>query len=207
MAGTANITVRNLDKSDESLIPRIAKLHIKAFPNFFLTQLGPRFLMTLYKGYLEDPDSGILVAEDSDHHLLGFLAYAFGYSRFYKGLMKSHLATFALCSAGAAIKHPSFIKRLLGAFKKSDEVRRTEKYVELASIGVNPKAEGKGIGSKLIDKLKQITDFNTYAYISLETDADNNEWANKFYQKNGFKHSREYTTGEGRRMNEYHYGE
>ena len=122
MAGTANITVRNLDKSDESLIPRIAKLHIKAFPNFFLTQLGPRFLMTLYKGYLEDPDSGILVAEDSDHHLLGFLAYSFDYSRFYKGLMKSHLATFALCSAGAAIKHPSFIKRLLGAFKKSDGV-------------------------------------------------------------------------------------
>ena len=205
MADTANITVRNLDKSDESLIPRIAKLHIKAFPNFFLTQLGPRFLMTLYQGYLEDSDSGILIAEDCDHHLLGFLAYSFNYSRFYKGLMKTHLATFAFCSAGAAIKHPSFVKRLLGAFKKSDGVKRKEKYAELASIGVNPKAEGRGIGSKLIDELKRITDFNTYAYISLETDADNNEWANKFYQKNGFKLSREYTTGEGRRMNEYHY--
>ena len=96
-------------------------------------------------------------------------------------------------------------QRLLGAFKKSDEVVKTEKYVELASIGVNPKVTGKGIGSKLIDFLKEHTDFNKYAYINLETDADNNDAANEFYKKNGFVLSREYTTPEGRRMNEYHY--
>ena len=39
----------------------------------------------------------------------------------------------------------------------------------------------------------------------LETDADNNEKANRFYLKNGFKKEREYLTAEGRKMIEYRY--
>lgn len=199
--------IYELDKktTPKSYIDRIARLHIKAFPDFFLTQLGRGFLRTLYQGYLEDENSGIIVAEDEKGRLLGFIAYSRDYSNFYKGLIKHHILEFGAGAAGAALRHPSFTKRLLGAFKKSDEVVKTEKYVELASIGVNPKVTGKGIGSKLIDFLKEHTDFNKYAYINLETDADNNDAANEFYKKNGFVLSREYTTPEGRRMNEYHY--
>ena len=112
---------------------------------------------------------------------------------------------FGFCSIGAAIRHPSFVRRLFGAFKKSDSVVKNERYVELASICVDPSAEKRGIGTSLIDYLKGIVDFSTYAYINLETDTDNNDSANRFYQKNGFKLSRQYTTGEGRRMNEYRY--
>lgn len=156
-------------------------------------------------GYLEDSYSGLLIAEDEKKRLLGFIAYSNDYSRFYKKLLKSHIIQFAVCSIVVVIKHPSFIKRLVGAFKKSSEVRREEKYVELASIGVDPELEGKGIGSHLIDKLKEITDFSKYAYISLETDAEKNEWANKFYIKNGFVLNRKFITAQGRKMNEYHY--
>nr|WP_297705275.1 GNAT family N-acetyltransferase [uncultured Butyrivibrio sp.] len=153
---------------------------------------------------MEDEDSGIIVAEDDDN-LVGFIAYSNDYPRFYKGLMKHHLLKFAFCSVGAAIKHPSFIRRLWGAFKKSDSVVKSERYVELASICVNPCIENRGIGTQLIDYLKSIVDFNTYAYINLETDADGNDNVNSFYVKNGFKLERTYTTAEGRRMNEYRY--
>ena len=61
------------------------------------------------------------------------------------------------------------------------------------------------MGSALIDYLKGIVDFNTYAYINLETDADGNEDVNKFYVKNGFVLEREFVTAEGRRMNEYRF--
>lgn len=196
--------IYELKNVNKNYVRSIAELHKKAFPAFFLTQLGVPFLRTLYTGYLEDPDSGIIVAEENDL-LIGFIAYSKDYPRFYKGLIKNHLLKFALCSVGAAIRHPSFIKRILGAFKKSESVVKNERYVELASICVDPKIESKGVGSSLIDFLKDIVDFKTYAYINLETDADENERANNFYLKNGFKLERVFTTAESRRMNEYRF--
>lgn len=200
------LSISELDNTDKKAIDSIAKLHKSAFPSFFLTQLGIPFLKTLYTGYMESSYSGIIVAEEKDK-ILGFIAYSNDYSSFYKWLISNHLLKFAVCSLGAAIRHPSFIKRLLGAFKKSDSVVKEEKYVELASICVDPYIMSRGVGSKLIDYLKEKVDFNTYAYINLETDADNNEGANYFYQKNGFKLVRTFTTSEGRKMNEYRYGE
>ena len=197
-------SIKELKSADKNTIRIIARLHKRAFPSFFLTQLGIPFLETLYTGYMEDKDSGIIVAE-SKGKIIGFIAYSKDYSRFYKGLLKNHLIKFAFCSMSAAIRHPSFIKRLLGAFKKSDSVVKEEKYVELSSICVDPRIESRGLGSKLIDYLKGIVDFNAYAYINLETDAEDNEGANHFYVKNGFKLARTFTTAEERRMNEYRY--
>lgn len=200
------MSIKELQGADKRTIQAIARLHKRAFPTFFLTQLGIPFLTTLYTGYMEDKDSGIIVAENKGR-IIGFIAYSKDYSRFYKGLIKNHLIKFAFCSLGVAIRHPSFIRCLLGAFKKSDSVVKEERYVELSSICVDPRIESKGLGSKLIDYLKGIVDFNTYAYINLETDAEDNEGANHFYVKNGFKLARTFTTAEGRKMNEYRYGE
>ena len=77
--------------------------------------------------------------------------------------------------------------------------------MELASIGVKPDVKKMGVGSMLIDALKQRVDFKKYAYITLETDALDNDAANRFYRKNGFALERSFTTHEGRRMNEYQY--
>ena len=198
------ITIRQLEEANSHYIKSIAELHKRAFPDFFLTQLGVPFLQTLYTGYMEDKDSGIIVAEENDK-LLGFIAYSNNYPKFFKGLIKNHLMKFALCSAGAAIMHPSFIKRLLGAFKKSDSVVKEERYVELASICVDPQIERGGIGTQLVDYLKKTVNFDQYAYINLETDAENNDNVNAFYQKNGFVLTRRYVTNEGRKMNEYRY--
>ena len=198
------ITVKELKKVNTDNIREISELHKRAFPSFFLTQLGEPFLQTLYSGYMEDMNSGIIVAED-DNEIVGFIAYSNDYPQLYKGLIKKHLIKFAFCSLGAAIRHPSFIKRILGAFKKSESVIKEEPYVELASICVDPKLENQGTGTELINYLKDIVDFNAYAYINLETDADGNDVVNKFYKKIGFKLARQYTTAEGRRMNEYRY--
>ncbi len=198
------LKIRELQCINSEYIRTLAALHEKAFPHFFLTQLGAPFLRTLYTGYIEDQDSGIIVAE-KEGKLIGFIAFSNDYPRFYKGLIKHHLFKFAICSLSAAIRHPSFIKRLLRAFKKSESVVKTEKYVELASICVDPEIQSKGIGSKLIDYMKDIVDFDTYEYINLETDADDNDGVNKFYVNNGFILSRQFVTPEGRRMNEYRF--
>lgn len=198
------LRIRELKTADRDRIPAVAKLHKQAFEGFFLTQLGIPFLKALYTGYLEAESSGLIAAEE-DGKLLGFIAYSKDYPRFYRELMRRHLLRFAFCSAGAALRHPSFVKRLLGAFRKSESVVREERYVELASICVDPKIEGRGIGSALIDHLKGMVDFSEYAYINLETDAQNNDAANRFYVRNGFALHRQFVTAEGRRMNEYRY--
>ena len=198
------VTIRKMSSSEKDKIRKLSRLHVRAFPDFFLTQLGVNFLDALYEGYLDDDRSGIIIAENNGR-LAGFIAYSNDYPNFYKGLMKHHLLRFAVCSVGAAIRHPSFIKRLLGAFKKSDSVVKNEKYVELASICVDPRIGQKGIGSKLIDHLKGMVDFDEYEYINLETDAIGNDAVNRFYVKNGFELARSYFSPEGRKMNEYRF--
>ena len=196
--------LRELNQQDIGLIGDLANLHLKAFPSFFLTQLGFSFLKTLYQGYLDDQDSGIIVAEKNEK-VEGFVAYSNDYPKFYKNLIRHKIISFAWCSFLAAIRHPSFVRRLFGAFKKSDSVVKTEKYVELASICTDPAVEGQGIGTALIKYLISKIDFNEFAYINLETDADGNDRVNRFYQKNGFILARQYITPEDRKMNEYHY--
>ena len=80
-----------------------------------------------------------------------------------------------------------------------------EKYVELSSIGVDPTIKSKGIGTLLIDELKKKVDFKKFAYITLETDAVDNERTIHFYEKNGFVRDRIFETEEGRKMYEYRY--
>ncbi len=198
------VSIKELERVDDNYIKNMARLHILCFPGFFLTQLGAPFLTMLYKGYKEDANSGIIVAEE-EGELVGFIAYSNDYSKFYKNLIKKHVFGFAMCSVGAAVKHPSIIKRILGAFRKSESVAKQERYVELASICVSPVIKGKGVGSHLINYLKEIVDYDTYEYINLETDAENNDVVNRFYIKNGFKLSNMYITPEGRRMNEYRF--
>ena len=88
------ITIREVRSRDRDLIKRLTILHKRAFPSFFLTQLGTMFIRTLYSGYLEDKDSGIIVAEDNGV-IIGFIAYSLNYSRFFKFLIRNHLVSFA----------------------------------------------------------------------------------------------------------------
>jgi ribosomal protein S18 acetylase RimI-like enzyme len=120
-------------------------------------------------------------------------------------MIKKRLIQFAWYSFFAFLRKPSAFIRIIRAFLKPSESKRNEKYVELASIGVDPAVKAKGIGSRLITELKNKVDFSEYSYITLETDAINNDIAIHFYEKNGFILEREFQTREGRRMNEYRY--
>lgn len=190
--------------SDKKIVDDVVDIHLRTFQDFFLTFLGKGFLKQLYKGYIEHNESNLIIAKE-DNEILGFIAYSSDVSDLYKFLIKHKLIQFAWYSLFAFVKKPTILLRLLAAFSKSEEVERQESYVELASIGVDPNFKRKGVGSALINYLKDNVDFNKYCYISLETDAEDNEYANKFYQKNGFVLQKTYETKQGRKMNEYHF--
>lgn len=200
------INIRKVQSNEKIIIDDIVTIHLNTFKGFFLTFMGRGFLKQMYQSYCEHDESGLLIAEENGNPI-GFLAYSSDFSGLYKFMIKTRLIKFAWYSLGALFRKPSSFFHLLQGFLKPSEVKREEKYVELSSIGVDPKAKNKGVGSLLIDELKKLVDFNQYAYITLETDAINNENAIHFYEKNGFKKERLFETREGRKMFEYRFEE
>ena len=199
------ITVRKIELSEKAVVKEIANIHIETFEGFFLTFMGKGFLNTMYRAYCKHEHSTLLGAFDKDGKIQGFLAYSTDMSGLYKFMIKRSLIPFAWYSFCAFLRKPKVFMRLARAFLKPSEAKRQEKYIELSSIGVSPSAKSKGIGTKLIEHLKQTEKSSGCEYICLETDAENNEGANAFYLKNGFKLVREYSTKEDRKMNEYRY--
>lgn len=198
------VIIRHVKPDEKKLINNIVNIHLETFTGFFLTFMGKGFLTQMYKAYCDHEESGLLVAE-VDGEAQGFLAYSSNFSGLFKFMIRHRLIPFGWYSVGAFFRKPTVFMRIIRAFLKPSEVKRTVKYVELASIGVNPNAKSKGIGSLLVDELKKKVDFNKFAYITLETDAVNNEAAIHFYEKNGFVKERMYETEEGRKMLEYRF--
>ena len=199
-----NFRVRNVDSSEKRLINEVVRLHKKVFDGFFLSTMTNSFLRTLYTSFCEHNKSVLMVAFD-DERPRAFMAYSWDTSGVYAYMLKHHLVSFMWNSFIAVLKKPSTILKFFRAVNMPKESERDENYVKIFSLGVDPDCWGKGYGAMLLDELKHLVDHSEFEYITLETDADNNEAANKFYQKNGMRLSSVFTTPEGRRMNKYHY--
>lgn len=198
------IAIREVKPEEKKLINDIVTIHLNTFTGFFLTFMGRGFLNQMYRSYCDHDESGLFVAEDNGK-AVGFLAYSRNFSGLFKFMIKTRLIPFGWYSVGAFFRRPSVFMRIIRAFLKPSEVKREEKYIELSSIGVDPTNKCKGVGSLLIDELKKTVDFDKFAYITLETDAVNNDGAIHFYEKNGFVRERMYETDEGRKMFEYRF--
>lgn len=198
------IIIREVKSDEKKLINDIVTIHLDTFTGFFLTFMGRGFLNQMYRSYCEHKESGLLVAEESGRPI-GFLAYSGNFSGLYKFMIKTRLIKFGWYSIGAFFRRPSAFMHIVRAFLKPSEVKRKEKYIELSSIGVDPKVKSKGVGSLLISELKKKVDFKKFSYITLETDAVNNEGAIHFYEKNGFVREKMLETEEGRKMYEYRF--
>lgn len=201
----SKIHIEALNVESKRVLEEIVTIHLETFQGFFLTFMGRGFLRQMYLSYCEHEPSGILVAFDEVDRPVGFLAYSADLSGLYKFMIKNRLIAFGWYALGAFLRKPKVFMRLVRAFLKPGESVREETYVELASIGVSPKAKSTGVGTRLIDTLKEQVDFDHFAYIKLETDVVDNEIANHFYRKNGFVLAESFTTHEGRAMNEYRY--
>lgn len=198
------INIREVMEGETTVLNDIVSIHLNTFTGFFLTFMGKGFLFQMYRSYCDHEKSTLLVAEE-EGSVVGFLAYSSDFSGLYKHMLKKRLFKFAFYSIGAFFRKPSVFFHIIRAFLKPGEAKREESYVEISSIGVNPSVKNRGIGTKLIKKVKDQVDFENFAYISLETDAMNNDTVITFYIKNGFEKHRLYETNEGRKMFELRY--
>ncbi|MEE0957811.1 MAG: GNAT family N-acetyltransferase [Ruminococcus sp.] len=198
------ITIRKIEPDEKDALNTVVDLHLLTFKGFFLSSMDRGFLYCMYRSMCEFEDSTVLMAFDGDRPI-GFIAYVTNISNLYKYMIQRHLLTFGWHSFLAFLRKPSICAKLFRALKMPSTTKRNVRTVKLSSIGVDPEYRKHGVGSKLITEMKNNTDFDIIDYITLETDAVDNDHANAFYKKNEFRFSYQFVTPEGRAMNVYHY--
>lgn len=180
---------------------QVVEVHIAAFPDFFLTLLGKRFLITMYRAFLLNTGSAFVVSE-VDGAIDGFAV----------GILKSsdadwyaalkYFPSFALALLLAILRNPIVLTRRIYAklLGKGDRISVPANAIILRSIGVRPGSQGKGTARQLIEKFEKIAQSKNATAVVLTTDANQNERAIKFYSSLGYQPVQEFKQNETRAM-------
>jgi GNAT superfamily N-acetyltransferase len=178
-------------------------VHLLAFPGFFLSFLGPRFLREFYASFLADPVGIGFVALSSSGDVIGAVLGPLNPQGYFGRLLRRRWWAFCLASIGAVGRHPACLKRLLRAVFYRGEVPSGPVRALLSSISVSPSAQGHGVGKALIHRWVEETRQRGANGCYLTTDAEGNDDINAFYQRIGWRLESAYMTPEDRQMNRY----
>ena len=178
----------------------VAKIHLSAFPNFFLTTLGLKFLETYYKASLKSNETVAVGAYNEVDKIIGFsigCQHSLGY---HKRLVKKNFLSFLFRGIILIATKPTAILRLAKNFDKNANPSDDGNYAELLSIGVSSDLKGSGIGKELIHYFEDELKKRNCKRVSLTTDETDNETVVFFYKKNGYEVIYEFTTYPNRKM-------
>lgn len=198
-----NVKITDLKRTD---IKNVVDVHMRSFPEFFLTFLGPRFLREFYGSFLVDDEGVGFVAKDEEtEKIIGFIVGPVVPNGYFKRLLKRRWWAFCIASMLAVLKRPTVTKRLFRAVFYRGESPQGPPRSLLSSIAVDPDIQSKGIGKLLVSRWMEEVKSRGSNGCFLTTDIEGNEGINIFYQKLGWQVDSTYTTPEGRKMNRYVY--
>lgn len=185
-------------------IPSIVLIHQAAFPSFFMTMLGPKFL-SLYYTIVISSTEGILFVKSGGNSLEGFVCGFINPNKFYTNLRR-HRWSLLRSFLPMLCMRPWLLTRLYSSYIHSGQSLNHggPEVCELSSIGVSPKFFNQGIGRILIYKfIEHVKD--TVNCVRLTTEAFENKMANNFYSKLGFILSGTIERSKGRILNIYEF--
>jgi ribosomal protein S18 acetylase RimI-like enzyme len=199
MQGSLNCRVRNAEASDLS---GIVSVHISAFPGFFLTSLGSRFLKLMYASFISDALGVLLVSVAPHGAVVGFLASTRSPHRFFGILRRQKGFALGLAALPSVLRHPlRLLNRLYLALRyRGDAMPGLGGFWLLSSLGVAGNYAGSGVGSRLLEQFCSLARLEGAPGVYLLTDADNNEPTLAFYKRHGFVVHDEKPHHHGRRM-------
>lgn len=178
---------------------RVVRVHVAAFPDFFMTQLGRRFLRAYYGMVLAHP-RGILLVADTPDGVQGFVAGFADPGRFYTS-MRVHAAHLAVRAIVGIIRRPSLWSRLLrtaqGVVRPRTVFTAAQDSCELASLGVSPTYSGKGLGQALVAAFMSVASGQGATHVYLTTAERDNDRVNRFYVRLGFVATGAYVSSGG----------
>jgi len=188
-----------------SHIDTIVEIHLRAFPNFFLSFLGPRFLREFYESFLFDSHGIGYTASAPDGQVLGVIVGPVDPSGYFKRLLKRRWWAFCSASISAVMRRPSCVPRLFRAVIYRGGSPSGQARALLSSIAVDPNVQHAGVGKRLVRYWAEEARRRGASGCYLTTDADGNDEVNAFYQRLNWRIDSTYTTPEGRRMYRYVY--
>jgi ribosomal protein S18 acetylase RimI-like enzyme len=177
--------------------PVLAALHRHSLPNSFLPYLGDRFLRRLYRALASDPQAVTLVAENGPF-VVGFACAVPSIRAFYRRFYRRHGVPAALVAAPKILR-PGALRR----------ARQTARYpataralpdAELLAIAVTADQRGTGLGDILAEGVLKGLAHRGVEQVKVLVAADN-ERANRFYERVGFRPATQMELHEGRSSN------
>jgi ribosomal protein S18 acetylase RimI-like enzyme len=184
-------------------LAKAVELHMAAFPDFFLTFLGPAFLRLLYGFYAAD-EHAVALAGERDGQIIATVLGTSRPENFYKRMAQKHFVLFAWACFKPLLRRPAILPRLVRALLyRGDPPLASENGALLASICVDPNSRGSGIGNAMLMAFEREMWQRNAAFVYLTTDRDENQAVQGFYGKQGWSLQAEFTTPEGRRMQRY----
>jgi len=199
--------IRIVDLDDTS-ITRVVGIHARAFPGFYLSELGAPFLGAYYMTVLEYR-RGILLGAYSGDSLIGFVAGYMDPSGFHIH-MNSRRRRFLAPLLLAVVRKPCLMPRTLYNLKENRRLGATTftkmRAAELSSLAVSPEKKGRGVGRVLVAAFVERAGSMGAEEVLLTTDSNQNEAVNRFYLGQGFELVRTIAAGAGRTKNLYRRG-
>ncbi len=194
-----SLAVRSMESGD---IDAVVSIHLAAFPQFFLTSLGPEFLRLFFLGILSDPSGVALVAEEANS-LAGYICGSSNPRGIYRRLLRARWWQFGFAALRTSLFRWDRLRYLAGAVQQRVSNHEASAAAELMSVAVDPPAQQKGIGRTLVIAFLQRAQRAGADGVLLTTDKNSNEAVNHFYRSLGFTLVRSFATNTGREMNQY----
>lgn len=188
-------------------LPRLARCHRAAFPKALSTAMGYKYVEKMLEWYLVDDRAFIFLLEE-DGQCIG---YCGGLK--FDGTPMGSASSMIQHSYDLAVKtflrrpwlffHPEFfskyrlaarnvmkrLKKIVGVKEDNRIVNlaeRPEAHTGLIVIGVDPRSQGKGYGSLLLQEFEKVSAVLNFNKMML-TVRTNNEQAIRSYLRNGWK--------------------
>lgn len=192
------IVVRGATLSD---VKAIADLHLLAFPDYYLSHLGARFLRLFYASFLENENSHCIVAVDGDT-VIGLVAGTSDMMQHFSAFYRRKFAKIARIAAVGFLRDPVIrresVKRaghlrpaataLLWRMAQLPSVREEERGqipAQLLCIAVHPDHRGRGTAERLTASLVSQLRRDGACSVGLTVRSDNTR-AIAFYRRDGW---------------------
>lgn len=195
-----------IEQAIPSDVPEVARLHVHAFPGFFLTSLGTSFLEELYGGFLAHP-SGIFIVAREAGHIVGFAVGTSKPDEFFTDLRRRRRVAFVIKAIPAILRNPLPVcRKLFHAVRyRGDAPAPVERSAGalLSSLGVAETCRGSGLAGKLVAAFEQEAALRGAGFVYLTTDAQGNDRVNRFYVANGYSAVSRFSQSGNREMFRY----
>jgi len=178
----------------------LAEIHIQAFRDFFLTELGLSFLKTYYRSVVCNEVSIALCAVENDGEIVGFATGALCSRGYNRRVILGNKWPFFYQTLVLIFTRFNGLIRIVKNFRKANNSLDNGEYAELLSIAVLPKAKGSGVGKLLLEGFVAEVRKNGGKKVTLTTDYYNNDSVIEFYIRNGFQVFYDFVAYPQRRM-------